>query len=246
MFVITVANLAATLYGQGQQNAGRDKVKNDAERLARKKELESRFPITDYEAPEPSDPGHRVKRRARGGRHDKSTLGVKGGLKARPDSGTESVLTNDWETSVPRIPAAQSDVVLVGAVKDANAYTSTDKNGVYSEFTLHVEDVLKKDTAQPLSPGESVTAERPGGRVRFPSGRVEWYRIALQSMPLVNHRYVLFLKRLDKDSFSIITGYELRDGRVYPLDHEATQFGFYAGTEEASFLEHVRAAITAR
>jgi hypothetical protein len=59
-------------------------------------------------------------------------------------------------------------------------------------------------------------------------------------MPEVNHRYVLFLKRFDKDSFSIITGYELRDGKVYALDNEASQFRAHEGSDELPFLEQVK------
>ncbi|HEX8922417.1 MAG TPA: hypothetical protein VF766_13160 [Pyrinomonadaceae bacterium] len=246
MFTITLANLGESFYGQGQQDLSRDKVDKETQRLERKKELEGRFPIADYEAPEPSHPQERAKRKARGERHNKSTLGVKGGLNAPPNSGTETILTNDWEVSVPRIPVAQSDVVLVGTILDANAYISTDRNGVYSEFTLKVEDVFKRDKATLLSVGESVLVERQGGRVRFPSGRVEWYRIALQSMPQVNCRYVLFLKRLDDDSFSIITGYELREGKVHPLDNDASQFRIYEGVDEVHFLHQVREAIAAQ
>lgn len=132
---------------------------------------------------------------------------------------------------------------MIGQVRDANAHISADKNGVYSEFTVQVGEVIKDATASPLSPGNQITAERQGGRVRYPSGRVEWFHINAQNMPTVNSRYVLFLKHIDSDSFSIITGYELRDGRVYALDSGASQFTFYDGGDELSFLKLVREAI---
>ena len=143
---------------------------------------------------------------------------------------------------MPQLPAAQSDVVVIGQILDAQAYTSGDKNGVYSEFTLQVNEILKKDGEWVATPDAVITVERQGGRVRYPSGRTEWYRISLQEMPLVNHRYVLFLKRIDSDSFSILTGYELREGRVYGLD-SASQFRALGGTEETPFLTSVREAI---
>lgn len=242
MLAVTVANLATTLYSQGRQYPDPDNKKTRGDK--RLEEFKKHTPITDYEAPESSDLSKRAKRKARSEWHNKSLLGVKGGLTAPISSGNEIVLITDWEVNVPRLPAAQSDVVVVGEILDANAYLSTDKNGVYSEFSLRVSDILKNDDAFPISSAETITVERLGGRVRYPSGRVEWFRIALQNMPLVNRRYVLFLKRSGDDSFSIITGYELRNARVYPLDNEASQFRVYEDMDETSFLQLVREAST--
>lgn len=242
LLAVTLLNFTVTLYSQRQE-----KLEPDNHQLSEwVRQYKNKFPVADYEAPEPTDPAQRAKRRKRSERHDGTVLGVKRGINAPPGSGNESVLNNDWEVRVPRLPAALSDVILVGQVRDANAYISADKNGVYSEFTVQVEEVLKDATASPLSPGNQVAAERQGGRVRYPSGRVEWFHINAQSMPTVNSRYVLFLKHIDSDSFSIITGYELRDGRVYALDSGASQFTFYDGSEELSFLQLVREAMTTR
>lgn len=236
----TTLNLTTTLYSQSQEHGRPDGPQNLEQRV---REYRDKFPVADHEAPEPADPGQRAKRRKRSERHDDSMLGVKGVLNAPPDYGAEVVLTNHWEVHLPRLPAGQSDVVLIGQTLDANAHLSADKNGVYSEFTVRVEDILKNATASPLSPGDQITAEREGGRVRYPSGRVGWFRIRMQSMPTVNSRYVFFLKQVDPDSFSIVTGYELRDGLIYALDSGASQFTFYDGSPERSFLQLVREAI---
>jgi hypothetical protein len=236
MFTITLLNFAITLYSQGQQK----QVQGIAEGAEQVKAAKSTFPTADYDTPEPVDPDKRAKRKARNARHDKSTQGVKGGLNAPSNSGDEIVLVTDWETSVPRIPATQSDVILIGEILDANAYVSTDKNGVYSEFKTRVEDVLKNDNVSPISRGVEVSLERHGGQVRYPSGRTDWFHIALQSMPLVNRRYIVFLKRIGDESFHLITGYELRGGHVYSLDSDASQFRFYDGMDESRFLQQLR------
>lgn len=251
MSIITLANLAVTLPGRGQQKAQGDKAVIGSKMSERLKEKETRFPVTDYETDARTDANHvdphqLAKRKSRNERHDNSMLGVKGGLNAEPESGNRIVLRNDWEVNTPRIPAALSDAVLVGEILDANAYISADKNGVYSEFTLRADEIIKPDPSVPAQPGALVTVEREGGRVRYPSGRVEWYGIALQSMPRVNGRYVLFLRRAGTDSYSILTGYELQNGYVSPLDGEASQFRFYEGTEEASFIRLVREACGAQ
>ncbi|MCA1594721.1 MAG: hypothetical protein LC754_19245 [Acidobacteria bacterium] len=243
MFAITLGNVAVTLYSQGHQNPSQGEINNKDQMLERVRESKSRAPIVYYNAPEPADPEKRAKRKARNEQHNNSMLGVKGGLNASPNSGDEIVLRTNWEVNTPQIPAAQSDIVVTGEILDANAYISADKNGVYSEFALRVEEILKKNNMCAVSPGAVISVERQGGRVRYPSGRVEWYRIALQGMPLINHRYVLFLKRIDEDSFSIVTGYELRERHVYALD-SASQFRAFEGTDEAPFLQSVREAIS--
>lgn len=244
MLIITLGNLAASLYSQARHapSQGQSNASNKDQMSEHAKESKSRFPVADYNAPEDTEPAKRAKRKARNERHNKSMMGVKGGLTAPPDSGDEIVLRTDWEVNVPRIPAAQSSVVVTGEIVDANAYISADENGVYSEFGLRVEETMKKDDSWAVSAGEVISVERQGGRVRYPSGRVEWYRIALQDLPLVNHRYVLFLKRIDEDSFSIVTGYELREGHVYALDG-ASQFRALDGAEEVALLKSVREAI---
>lgn len=242
MTAITVGNLAITLSSQVHQNPPRGGNNNIEQMSKLAREARERAPLADYDAPLPADPQKAAKRKARNERHNNSWLGVKAGLNAAPDSGDEIVLINDWEVRTPKLPAAQSDVVVVGEITEASAFISADKRGVYSEFSLRVEETLKKDGGWVVSPGEVISVEREGGRVRYSSGRVEWYRISLQTLPQVNRRYVLFLKRTGEDSFSIITGYELREGHAYALD-SASQFRTLDGTDEAPFLQSVREAI---
>lgn len=241
VFALTLANVSFALY-QGRQVSQPDHAKGDIQSQGLD-EIRNRFPIVDFETPEISDPDKRIKRMRRSARHNNSMLGVRGGMTAPPDSGDTIILNNHWEVQTPRLPVNQSDVVVIGNILDSNAFLSTDQNGVYSEFTFSVEDILKNATTLTVPHKGSIIVERQGGRVRYPSGRIEWYKIALQNMPLPDHRYILFLKQSGEDSFSIITGYELRDSRVYALDSEATQFSIYDGTDEASFLSLVRDTI---
>jgi hypothetical protein len=169
-------------------------------------------------------------------------MGVKGGLNPAPDVGDEVFLINDWEVRVPALPASQSDVIITGEVLDANAFVSGDKIGVYSEFNVRAGEVFKNVSTSSISDGDVISTEREGGQVRYPSGRTMWFRIHLQNMPAVGGRYALFLKQGGEGVFSIITGYELRDGRVYPLD-SASNFKKHEGADESTFLQYVREAI---
>lgn len=81
----------------------------------------------------------------------------------------------------------------------------------------------------------------------MPAGHEALVWVAGLNMPQVKKRYLLFLKERDtEDNFYILAGYELRDGKVYPLDNPgggthplATT---YVGADEAAFLADVQAA----
>ena len=54
-------------------------------------------------------------------------------------------------------------------------------------------------------------------------------------MPEIGCRYVFFLKRLEEQALQIVTAYELREGKAYPLDdfREAMK---YQNWDESEFL----------
>jgi hypothetical protein len=131
-------------------------------------------------------------------------------------------------------------------VTQARAYLSNDKTGIYSEFTVHVEEVLKNNGRGQVLTGDSVAVEREGGAVQFQSGRIEEYRIFNQGMPQSSERYVLFLRYNEEgQDFSIITGYRLIKGRVFPLD-DVGPFASHKDVDETVFLREVRVHITHR
>jgi len=59
-----------------------------------------------------------------------------------------------------------------------------------------------------------------------------------QGMLQPGSRYVLFLKRVD-DDFDLLTGYELSNGKVTPLDSGTPKFSDYAGAEESYLIEQI-------
>jgi hypothetical protein len=201
---------------------------------------ESRLPITDFDAPEPTDAKDREKRVARGAKFEKSDLV----LDASADVVTSST---HWAEGLSAIPANVSDVIVVGDITDAKAYTTHGKTHVYSEFTVQVVDVIKDDVSSHVKVKNSIDADRIGGRVRFPNGRVSQYFVVGQHMPEVGKQYLLFLTKSDgKGDYVILTGYEIRDGIIHPLDNPGT--GHPMSTREGSdarhFINEVRATIT--
>jgi len=150
---------------------------------------------------------------------------------------------SDWEMGLSALPVNKSAAVVVGEVTAAQALLSDDETNIYSEFTVQITEIPKNDKNFSLGIGNSVIVERLGGRVRLPSGKVVVSRTDKQDLPRIGNRYVLFLTRdINKDGsyedFHILTGYELRNGKVFPLDklrpgHPITA---YTATDASSFF----------
>lgn len=198
-------------------------------------------PIAEYATPNHADAARR----------DKNKRLNKPGAKPITDGDQVRVRTSHWWSRLSALPVEQSDLVVVAEVVNAEAFLSDDKTNVYSEFTLRVEESLKHNSQVQLPYGSSIVAERQIGAVRFPSGRIQRYKTHRQDAPQTGKRYVLFLKRDSQTSgLAILTGYELRAGRVIPLDGEDVKdqradlpFAKYRGTAENTFLGAVREAI---
>lgn len=212
--------------------------------VAQERDDESYGPLVDYAGPEPANPQERAKRQNKSRRYN--------GRHLKEDYRVEDSTLISEGGRIPAIPLAFSHVVLMGEVTDAQAYMAEDKKGVYSEFTILVDDVLRGESQSPLAHGDTVVTEREGGRVRFESGHVVRYSVDRQSMPRKGRRYVLFLRRNDQaENLYIVTGYELRGGKVLPLDgvnvpqgaSKLPQFAAYENADEIEFLNAVRDAI---
>ncbi|PYS67001.1 MAG: hypothetical protein DMF73_20355 [Acidobacteria bacterium] len=126
-------------------------------------------------------------------------------------------------------------------------FLSEDKSAVYSEFGIRIDEVLKTETRFPVVSGSVLPVERMGGLVRFPSGKLAVSIVDKQDMPHIGGRYVLFLVHRfssETEDFHILTGYELRSGRVSLLDRITSgPMAAYRGTDEISLLKDLRIAI---
>lgn len=203
-------------------------------------EAENRLPVADYDGAEPADPEKQQKRIARGNKYEKSDLVID------PYADVVSNTTH-WAQGLSDIPAANSNVIVVGAIVDAQAYMTHSRKRIYSEFTVQVSEVLKDDKDNQIRISGSITVDRLGGRIRFNNGKVGQYFIVGQNMPQVGHQYILFLTESGiKDDYNILTGYEIRDGLIFPLDNPGSDHPMTKreADDATSFLNEVRAAIT--
>lgn len=240
LVILAASTALVSMRGQGQK--GLSQNARNQQRL----EFENRFPIADYTASEPTDPQERAKRKSK----DKRL--PQGVLEDSPGATETSIVDGNGSGSLPALPVGLSDFIIIGDVLNAQAYLSSDKTGIFSEFTISVQEVLKTRGSDPVLPGANISVEREGARIRYPSGNVRWVRFAHEGMPAIGGRYVLFLRRTGQESVpTILTGYELRAGRVFPLDGVAAfeefkvpKFAVFEGVEETAFLATVRGLVT--
>jgi hypothetical protein len=235
-FIVAVSVLIlSTALASRQQGANEQKT-------ARQKDPDfTRFPMADFHAPLPSDENLRAAREAKGRKYNK---------KYAPQISDETyqIFSNtDWDVRLPALPVERSAAVVIGTVRTAHAYVTPDKTGIYSEFHVAIETVIKDDPNNKIKTGATITVERNGGRARMPSGKTVISWVSHQNMPRIGGRYLLFLTH-DFESpndtprdFYLLTGYELRDGQVHLLDdtqpgHPITRYGGAAETTLLSDL----------
>lgn len=197
-----------------------------------------RWPVADFDASLPVDAAKRAKRQARNKKYDKSEWPI-----LANDVADSTVRLHEVNPDLPAFPVRESGVILIGQIASAAAYLSNDKTGLYSEFTVIVEDVLKNHLAEQSLAGSSIAVTREGGRIRFPSGRMHWYGIGRQNMPRIGGRYVLFLSGETEETLTILTGYELATSKVMPLD-DLNNPNKYRDVDEVTFLKGLRASLT--
>src|SRR5262252_4697773 len=219
-----------------QNNSSQTKPKKDLIQL--QQEIDARVPVTDYDAPQSTNAEENAKRWKKNKHYDDGGMVMK-----NPGEGTASTLESHAFFALPALPTAQSDAILTADVLKSEAHLSNDKTGVYSEFNVQVNEVLK-NTGPTLSQGSLIVLSRRGGKVRYASGRVFQYEIMFQYMPAVGGRYVFFLKAIpDTDDYEFLTGYEIESGHVQPLDG-GPQFDAFRGKEVTRFINTVRDAIS--
>lgn len=152
---------------------------------------------------------------------------------------------------VPALPVYASDEIVIGTIADRHAHLSNDKTSVYSEFMVHIEQVIKGEASSLTINQNTIAVQRFGGAVRLSSGKILRRGGISERMPLTGKKYLFFLKNnSESESFSILTGYELRDNRVFPLDGvnlieggTPTEFAKYEGLEKERLLSLIDNAI---
>lgn len=168
-----------------------------------------------------------------------------GFLSVNPDRRAADVLlSRHGRAGLAELPAAESDLIVEGKVTGSAAYLSNDRGAVYSEFDVRVTDVLKAAPGVSARPGETVVAERLGGRVRYPDGRVVRYGVAGDGSPAKGKTYLFFLAAAEGGGFELLTAYEVAGGKARALDAQGGgRAGAAAERDYQGFGEAVRRAV---
>lgn len=164
------------------------------------------------------------------------------------------VSTAHWFDNIKSpLPISESEIVVLGKVATTEAYLSQNKRSVYSEVKIEIEKVFKNSCNDKLEDEKYLRAEREGGIVVFPSGKKIWLLVSGQRMPKVGSRYLFFLTHefpsfgYRKQDLFLLTGYELKDGRVFPLDNPyggtSPITTFYKGKDESVLLNDLQKLI---
>lgn len=138
-----------------------------------------------------------------------------------------------------------SPAVVVGTVLSGKSFISKNHTAVYSDYQIRIDEILKPDAATTLAVGGTVVASRPGGAIQFPSGHRRYFLTLGQGLPEIGSQYVLYLWKPvpNQPVWEVISGYQLKDGRVYPLDEVNERS--YDGMSEPVFLDLVKKGIVA-
>ncbi len=146
-----------------------------------------------------------------------------------------------WPADFSALPVAESTTILVGEVTEANANLSDDRMAVYSDFIINPVAVFK-DSCNVAKANSVLTATRYGGRVKFQDGHTLLVFKSGLNMPRVGRRYLFFLKQTDADS-ELLTAYEIRNGKVVPLDSGTSVFKAYENANEADLIKDLQQKI---
>jgi hypothetical protein len=201
-------------------------------------ELRSQFPVVDYDETEITDKVKLAKRKEKNKHFDNKNL-----VNKDPTTRITEAARIVEGADVPALTVAQSNLIVIGDVEDAQAHLSNDKSGVYTELTVRINEVIKNDASASLAQGGEVSVLREGGIVRYSNGHQRLYHMAEEGMPKTARKYVLFLRAIDQSQdYDLLTAYEISADGIVPVDL-ARRFKAYEGYDKETFLQTIRTLI---
>ncbi len=128
-----------------------------------------------------------------------------------------------------------------------NAPKTEDGTRIYTETTFRVEELFKSPANLTLSSDRTLAIDRTGGAVKTGSGQIlhDDTRNGFLGRPQIGMRYVLFADSIHEGrDFSMLRGYELRDGKVFRLTEDGSPSSVLVSnlSQEDKFLQTVRAS----
>ena len=137
----------------------------------------NKYPTVDYDAVESFTTAELEQRKIKNKRYDVIFPVMK---TPSPDDVAVGGINED-EPTPSLIPSAESRLVVIGEVLNSKAILSNEKKGIYSEYSLRIQTVLKEDKERKLNVGEIITLDRAGGVIQYPSGQKILYFVKIHS-----------------------------------------------------------------
>lgn len=236
LVLITIGVTVGKTNNFSQQDAAKISCEVNAANIAYKQlqEKQKDYPVADYNAPESTDIKEREKKQKKNNRYDRKPIVLK-----RVTPTDDTVTISGLERVPPAIPTAESSLIVIGKTLNGKASVSNNKEGLYSEFDLEIEKILKDNPQKGFQLGNTITIDRIGGYLRYPNGQKVLYKTDWQDLPETNKRYIFFLENPDESlNYRIITGYKILNGNIFALDN-VLPFKNINGTSEIDFVSLV-------
>ena len=225
VLTVVVTGQAGTKTSETQRKVGRDVVAEEAES---------------------SNPKEREARRAKNRRYNAGGTD----LTVELPKNSEIFFEHIWP-AVDFIPAGESAVVVVGRVIKVQPYLSSDRSRIYTEITVAVDDLLKRDQDNRIAANKTVVIDRLGGTLELKTGKKVRDGIQIDNLGNLHlsKRYVIFAQAInDENDLSLIKSYELVDGKVFTNDSRPSRLISTLRSvpvtwgDEAAFVKAVREA----
>ena len=98
--------------------------------------------------------------------------------------------------------SCDADAIVVGEVTSKSSQLIEDQDFIFTDYELKVEEVIKNNASDQITPKAEITVTGPGGKIQINNRIVEAIDLSLPPL-IVGERYLLFLK-----STSIAGGYK--------------------------------------
>lgn len=193
----------------------------------------SKYGLVNFDAPQIENIQEWERRRQISQRYDNQDWVVK--TINNPRAGGVGKITED--PPPPLFPIEESALIVIGEVVMVNAFLSNDKGGVYTEFTIRVDEALKKEGKK--TP-KKVIADREGGVVVYPNGQRVMYQSSERGLPQLGSKYLFFLRKDElSPNYEILTSYDLNSSAIRQMEM-GRPFDEFKNVGKTAFIEAVR------
>jgi hypothetical protein len=156
-------------------------------------------------------------------------------------------LERDPDNSQKLLPqlACDADAIVVGIIQDKSSQLTDSKDFVFTDYEMIIGDVLKDNTASPISPQSTITITRPGGIIQINGKTVN--AIDTSFLPLeTGKRYLFFLHFISStgayNAVNALSSFRITDAKINKLTQQSVHFD-NDEDDPVSFIRGVRIAV---